>query len=266
VSTKEQVNELFTQTVDDWARFYEDPKPAKMSSQNLVSRRRFAIEMIEAKLPKGSKILDVGCGTGHLAAELARRGYDTWGTDLSQGMVDYAREHYNRDRFQVADIEKIPFPDNFFDGIVCLGVMEYLVTDVNALREMWRVLKPGGHAVVTTPSSICPFFYIDRGLIRVRFAVRPLTGAVRRMLGGEQRPAQPFPKVQHRRYRKGNWVKLMRSHGLELEDWACHSWGCYGLERFFPQGAFCRASDRFARNGLLNWVASDQLSCVRAIK
>jgi ubiquinone/menaquinone biosynthesis C-methylase UbiE len=266
VSSKEQVNELFTQTVDDWARFYEDPKPAKLSAQNLVSRRRFAIEMIESKLAPGSKILDVGCGTGHLAAELARRGFDTWGTDLSAGMVDYARQHYNPDRFQVADIERIPFPDNYFDGIVCLGVMEYLGSDEPALREMRRVLKPGGHAVITTPSSICPFFYMDRGLIRFRFAVRPLTGAIRRMLGGKQRPAQPFPRVQHRRYRRGNWVKLLRSQGLELEDWVCHSWGWYGLERFFPQGAFCRASDRFARNGALNWVASDQLACVRAVK
>jgi ubiquinone/menaquinone biosynthesis C-methylase UbiE len=266
VSSKEQVNELFTQTVDDWARFYEDPKPAKLSAQNLVSRRRFAIEMIESKLAPGSKILDVGCGTGHLAAELARRGFDTWGTDLSAGMVDYARQHYNPDRFQVADIERIPFPDNYFDGIVCLGVMEYLGSDEPALREMRRVLKPGGHAVITTPSSICPFFYMDRGLIRFRFAVRPLTGAIRRMLGGKQRPAQPFPRVQHRRYRRGNWVKLLRSQGLELEDWVCHSWGWYGLERFFPQGAFCRASDRFARNGAMNWVASDQLACVRAVK
>jgi hypothetical protein len=58
----------------------------------------------------------------------------------------------------------------------------------------------------------------------------------------------------------------MRSHGLELEDWVCHSWGWYGLERFFPQGEFCRASDRFARDGTVNWISSDQLSCVRAVK
>lgn len=266
MSTKEQVNQWFTQTVDDWARFYEDPRPLKMSAQNLVSRRRFAIEMTEAKVPTGGKILDVGCGTGHLAAELARRGYQTWGTDLSEAMIQYAREHYDAERFQTADIEKLPFPDNTFDGIVCLGVMEYLASDGPALREMRRVLKPGGHVVITTPSSICPFFYMDRGLIRVRFAIRPVTGAIKRMLGAEQRPAQPYPKVQHRRYRKGSWVKLLKSQGLELEDWICHSWGWYGLERFFPQGAFCRASDRFGRNAALNWIASDQLACVRAVK
>ena len=267
MSTKEQVNELFTQTVDDWARFYEDPTPAKMSAQNLVSRRRFAIEMIESKLSKGSKVLDVGCGTGHLAAELARRGYDTWGTDLSQGMVDYAREHYNRDRFQVADIEKIPFPDNFFDGIVCLGVMEYLVTDENALREMWRVLKPGGRAVITTPSSVCPFFHMDMAFQKVRGVARPVVRFFRyRLRGKPVPPGGGLPVVIHRRYYRPRWLSLLRSMQLEAEDWACHSWGWYSLEKFFNQGAFCRLSDRFARNPMLNWLASNQLVCVRAIK
>ena len=266
MSTKEQVNDLFTQTVDDWARYYDDPAPRTLTAQNFVSRRRFAIQMIESKLPKGSKILDVGCGTGHLAAELARRGYDTWGTDLSAGMIDYARANYNAERYQVGDIEKIPFPDNTFDGIVCLGVVEYLASDDAALKEMHRVLRPGGYSVITTPSSVCPFFYVDRALVRTRFSIRPVVGALRRLMGGEARPARPLPKVEHRRYRKGSWAKLMASHGLQLEDWVCHAWGCYAIERFFPQGGFCRISDRFARNGLLSWIASDQLSCARAVK
>ena len=267
MSTKEQVTDLFTQTVDDWARFYDDPKPPTLTAQNFVSRRRFAIQMIEARLPKGSKILDVGCGTGHLAAELARRGYQTWGTDLSEGMIQYARTHYNPDSFQVADIEKIPFPDGTFDGIVCLGVVEYLASDGPALSEIHRVLKPGGFAVITTPSSICPFFYIDRSIIRLRFGlIRPVMGGIRRLFGGKLSDASPYPKVQHRRYRRGSWEKLLRSHGLELDDWVCHAWGCYGVERFFPQGGFCRASDRFARNRAINWLASDQLVCVKAVK
>jgi len=266
MSSKDQVHELFTKTVDDWARFYENPKPRKMNDQNLVSRRRFAIEMIENKLEPGSKILDVGCGTGHLAAELTRRGYQTWGTDIAEAMVQYARAHYDPDRFQVGDIERIAFPDNTFDGIVCLGVVEYLASDDAALREMWRVLRPGGFAVITTPSSICPFFYMDRALIQMRFVLRPVTRTVRAALGGTPTAKDPLPKVMHRRYRRGSWVKLLHSHGLELEDWVCHSWGCYGVERFFPQGAFCRVSDRFGRNPALNWIASNQLACVRAVK
>ncbi len=267
MTPKEQVDELFTRTVDDWARFYADPKPATLNAQNLVSRRRFALEMVEARIPPRSKILDVGCGTGHLAAELTQRGYEVWGVDLSQEMVRYAREHYDPDRFRVGDIERIPFPDNTFDALMCLGVMEYLSSDEPALREMRRVLKPGGRAVITTPSSVCPFYYMDRAFVKVRFLARPVVRFIRyRLRGKPLPPSSALPPVTHRRYSRDRWLKLMGSTGLEAEDWACHSWGWYSLERFFNQGAFCRASDRFARNPLLNWLASNQLACVRAIK
>jgi ubiquinone/menaquinone biosynthesis C-methylase UbiE len=267
MTRKEQVDELFTKTVADWAHFYADLKPATMNAQNLVSRRRFALEMLEARVPPGSKILDVGCGTGHLAAELERRGYEVWGVDLSEAMVRYAREHYNPDRFRLGDIERIPFPGNTFDGVMCLGVMEYLNSDEPALREIWRVLKPGGRAVITTPSSICPFYYMDRAFEKVRFLARPLVRFLRYRLRGKPLPPRNvLPQVTHRRYYRRSWLKLMRSLGLEAEDWACHSWGWYSLEGFFKQGAFCRASDRFARNPVVNWLASNQLACVRAIK
>lgn len=259
---KEQVDELFNKTVDDWAKFYNDPKPPTLTAQNFVARRRYTIEMIEARVAKGGKILDVGCGTGHLAGELIRRGYPSWGVDFSEGMIRYAKQHYGADLFQVGDIEKLPFPDNHFDGIVCLGVMEYLTSDKPGLREMWRVLKPGAVAVITTPSGVTPFYYFDRGMLKARVIARPLVNLVRKPLTY----LRDLPTVTHRRYVKGPWVKLMRSVGLELEDWVCHSWGSYGLQRFFKQGSFCRASEHFARNPMISWLASDQISCVRAVK
>src|SRR5258708_6321827 len=267
MSSKAQVDELFTKTVQDWARFYSDPKPPTMSAQNLISRRRFALEMLEARVPPGSNVLDVGCGTGHLAGELMQRGYTAWGADLSDAMVEYAREHYSRDRFRVGDIEQIPFPDNTFDAVMCLGVMEYLEKDEPALREMWRVLKPGGRAVITTPNIVCPFFHMDMAFRKVRVLARPLVRFLRYRL--REKPLPPggrLPVVIHRRYYGPHWVKLLRTLQLETEDWACHSWGWYTLEKFFNQGAFCRSSDRFARNPLVSWTASNQLVCVRPLK
>jgi ubiquinone/menaquinone biosynthesis C-methylase UbiE len=266
MSSKGQVDELFTKTVEDWARFYSDPRPITLNSQNLISRRRFALEMLEAKVSPGANILDIGCGTGHLAGELMQRGYTAWGVDLSEGMVEYARQHYNPDRFRVGDIERIPFPDNTFDAVMCLGVMEYLEKDELALREMWRVLKPGGRAVITTPNILCPFFHMDMAFQKVRVVARPLVRLLRRMRGKPSSLGGGLPVVIHRRYYRPHWVNLLRSVHLETEDWVCHSWGCYSLERFIDQGAFCRFSDRFARNSLLNWFASNQLACVRAIK
>jgi ubiquinone/menaquinone biosynthesis C-methylase UbiE len=266
MTSKNQVEELFTKTVDQWARFYNDPKPLTLNAQNLVSRKRFALEMLETRVAPGSKVLDVGCGAGQLTAELIGRGYEAWGVDLSEAMVRYAREHYLSDRFQIGDIEQIPFPDNTFHVVVCLGVMEYLGRDEPALHEMWRVLKPGGRAIITTPSITCPFYHMDVAFERVRFLLRPLIRFLRYRLPGRPSPPSEELSVKHRRYYRSRWLNRMRSMHLEMEDWVCHSWGWYCLERFFDQGALCRASDRFARNPWLNWAASDQLACVRALK
>jgi ubiquinone/menaquinone biosynthesis C-methylase UbiE len=267
MSSKDQVTELFTKTVDAWARFYDDPKPRTLNAQNLVSRMRFALEMFSASVPVGTKVLDVGCGAGQVVGELMRRGYEAWGVDISEAMVDYARGHYHPDRFRVADIEHLPFPDAMFDAVMCLGVLEYLNQDEAALREMWRVLKPGGHAVITTPSMTCPFHHLDQAYEKLRPVARPLARWVRYRLRGRPLPAaQGIPTVIHRRYYRPSWLRLMRSQGLELEDWVCHCWGWYSLEWLFDQGGFCRASDRFARNRWVNWLASDQLALVRACK
>jgi ubiquinone/menaquinone biosynthesis C-methylase UbiE len=265
MDSKKQVEEVFTKTVSDWARFYADPKPKTMGAQNLVSRMRFALEMLETRIAPGAKVLDVGCGAGQAAGELMTRGYEAWGVDVSNAMVQYAREHYHADRFRVGDIERMDFPDNTFDGILCLGVVEYLDRDEPALREMWRVLKPGGWAVISTPNALCPFYYVDRASRKASLLKRSLR------YGRRGKPLPPsasdeLPALVHRRYQRRRWVKLLRSMQLEVEDWVCHSWGFYCLERFFDQGAFCRASDRFARNPALSWLASDQLACVRAVK
>jgi ubiquinone/menaquinone biosynthesis C-methylase UbiE len=267
MSSKEHVEELFTRTVSAWACFYNDPKPPTLNAQNLVSRMRFALEMLELKVPPGSQVLDVGCGAGQLVGELMRRGYEAWGADISEAMVAYAREHFGPDRFRAGDIEHLPFPDDTFDAVMCLGVMEYLNQDEAALREIWRVLKPGGRAVITTPSITCPFYHMDRAYEKVKPLVRPVARLVRYRLRGRPVPSRPgLSPVIHRRYYRPLWVKLMRSVGFELEDWACHAWGWYSLEWLFNQGAFCRASDRFARNRWFSWLASDQLACVRAVK
>jgi len=267
MSAKSQVEELFTKTVDDWARFYEDPTPPTLGAQNLVSRMRFSLEMLESGVTSGARVLDVGCGAGQLVGELTRRGYEAWGVDISEAMVRYGREHYHPDRFRTADVEQLPFADNTFDGIVCLGVLEYLNRDEAALRDMWRVLKPGGRAIITTPSSTCPFYYMDQLYQKAWLLARPAARGLRYGLLRRPMPVRrALPVVVHRRYYRPRWAKLMRSLGLELEDWVCHSWGWYSLEWLFSQGAFCRASDRFARNRFLSWLASDQVARVRAVK
>lgn len=106
-------------------------------------------------LRKGDRVLDVACGTGLVtlqAAEAVGPGGDVVGTDISERMVELVAEHAAaRDiantTFDRMDAEDLGFPDGDFDAVLCgLGLM-YVPDPVRALREMRRVLKPGGRAV-----------------------------------------------------------------------------------------------------------------------
>jgi len=170
-SWKRQVKNRFSEQATEWAACYADPEPT-LSGQHLISRQRFALEMVESAIPPSSRILEAGCGAGVMAAKLIKRGYAVWGIDLAEPMIRQARQLCDSEPFGVGDIEHIPFPDNTFDVVVSLGVMEYLESDEQALREVWRVLKPGGRAVIAIPNGSYPLRRLDVVVPRVVAVLR----------------------------------------------------------------------------------------------
>ena len=102
--------------------------------------------------------LDAGMGPGRLAAELARRGWSVSGVDASAEMVAAARARLPEAaaRLHAAPIEALPFADRAFDLVTATGVLEYARLDA-ALRELVRVLRPGGRLVVSYPSPSAPY-------------------------------------------------------------------------------------------------------------
>ncbi len=110
----------------------------------------------QAEVGPGDSVLDVCCGTGDLAFELARRvapGGRVVGCDFSEPMLDLAREKAAEAgteavRFEWADALKLPYDDGRFDAVtVGFGVRNFANRD-QGLREMARVLKPGGRLVI----------------------------------------------------------------------------------------------------------------------
>jgi SAM-dependent methyltransferase len=97
----------------------------------------------------GARLLDVGCGTGHHLADLRARGYDAAGVDGSADMLGHARALNPGADVRQADVEALPFPDASFDYVLCVEVLRYLPDPRAAVREMARVLRPGGVALVT---------------------------------------------------------------------------------------------------------------------
>jgi SAM-dependent methyltransferase len=100
---------------------------------------------------KAKDVLDVGCGAGVEVVRFARAGARTTGVDIAESAVTLARQNLAQQgleaRVEVADGEHLPFPDASFDFVFAHGVVQYTSDDRAMVREVHRVLRPGGLAV-----------------------------------------------------------------------------------------------------------------------
>jgi ubiquinone/menaquinone biosynthesis C-methylase UbiE len=99
-------------------------------------------------MPDGARLLDVGCGTGDLLRRLGGR-FACAGCDPAEEMLEHARAANPAAELTVASAEALPYPDASFDVALCIEVVRYLADSRPALRELARVLRPGGLALVT---------------------------------------------------------------------------------------------------------------------
>ncbi|HJS29741.1 MAG TPA: class I SAM-dependent methyltransferase [Anaerolineales bacterium] len=105
-------------------------------------------------LPGGSHLLEVAPGPGYLSIELARLGrYHIVGLDISESFVRIARQKASQAGvsvdFRHGNASDMPFESGAFDFIVCVAAFKNFTEPVQAIREMHRVLKPGGRALIS---------------------------------------------------------------------------------------------------------------------
>lgn len=144
------------------ARDYDDSfYRQKGKYPTLVYRHLHILEVVDSlTFPPAARALDIGCGPGETVADLASRGFEVWGIDISKEMIAIAEDRMKEKKvsahLSVGDIEHLEFADGQFDLIVCAGVIEYLPTDELWARELTRVLKPGGVLAinVTNPLAV----------------------------------------------------------------------------------------------------------------
>ncbi len=96
-------------------------------------------------------VLDAGCGLGYFLLKLKGSGAVLHGIDTSPESVSYVKKHITP-HAKTGSVEQIPYPDNTFDKVLFCEVIEHVADDAKVLREIRRVLKPGGRVVISTPS------------------------------------------------------------------------------------------------------------------
>ena len=111
------------------------------------SRRLARLFADFAEIGDAKRVLDVGCGTGHLSAEIATRSQSVQvvGVDMSAAYVGHAKTHYPNPRltFQAGDACALDFPDATFDRVVSLLMLHHVPRTEDAVAQMRRVAKPG---------------------------------------------------------------------------------------------------------------------------
>lgn len=142
-----------------------DPYSVETKSNSQFQRRRFDLTLdLLRSVGRLDRILDVGCGEGHITAEIKRQfpEAEVHGLDYSLSAIRRAHAAYSEVSFSVADAVKSPYPDGEFDVVVCNNLWEHVSDPIGMLLRMKGVLRPGGSVIISTPSR-----YRTSNLVRV---------------------------------------------------------------------------------------------------
>jgi SAM-dependent methyltransferase len=155
---------------------------------------------------KGLRVLEIGCGVGTDGLQFARAGATYTGVDLTEAAVALARKNFEfagvPGEFRVADAENLDFADDSFDIVYSHGVLHHTPDIKAAVREVHRVLKPGGRAIV---------MLYHRGSYNYRIGIRVLRRAGAGLLRSEG-----GIKIVNRL--TGEPVESLREHAASLRN------------------------------------------------
>ena len=127
---------------DAWSERYDEPGNLIIGIEEPVVH-----DLLARRKP--GRALDAACGTGRHSRRLVELGHDVVGVDLSPGMLGVARQQVPQARFLEGDLRALPVPDAAVDLVACGLALAHPPSLTQPLGEIGRVLRPGGHAVLS---------------------------------------------------------------------------------------------------------------------
>lgn len=131
-----------------------------------LAYRRLLTEFANRVQPKkNQRCIDLGCGTGAFTRRLTAFDLSLIGVDISPQCINLARQEGSRETYEVGDLMNLSFEDATADIVVYSGVLHHIAKSnerICALREGWRILKPGGRLFAYDPNKASPSMWLYR--------------------------------------------------------------------------------------------------------
>lgn len=145
--TREELNEIYGRIYD---HYQEDSNSFQERVANLLSKPREKYVDSVRKAP--GRILDIGCGTGTFLQKMKERGWDTYGTELTEWAGRKAATRIGKDRIFIMELHKCHFPNNYFDVVTLWHVLEHVRNPNDLINEIKRILKKDGFIIIEVPN------------------------------------------------------------------------------------------------------------------
>jgi SAM-dependent methyltransferase len=228
------VNQHFSANARYWEQIYTEPTAHGVIYQE--RRARTLAWVGDLSLPPAARVLEIGCGAGLLSADLFRRGFVVDGIDPSGAMVELARARASEigagDRIRVSegDAHSLAFASGSYDLVVALGVLPFLHSPAVALSEIARVLRPGGHVLLSSDNPNRLSDWLDPRLTPLAAPAKRIVKRITRH-GRRQVPA--------RRYSYRALARLLQGGGFRIAKCVTLGFGPFTLfaKRLLPEPA-----------------------------
>jgi ubiquinone/menaquinone biosynthesis C-methylase UbiE len=134
-------------------------------------KMRFLMELLQKRKRPSATLLEVGCGTGRILSTIHERDprLKLSGVDISKTQISIARRECKGIAFLLATAERLPFRDNSFDYVIFMDVIEHVENPDTMLREIHRVLKPGGYLYGGSPAEGHGIYWLSKKIFGRHF-------------------------------------------------------------------------------------------------
>jgi SAM-dependent methyltransferase len=212
-------------------------------------RAQHTINLYTPYLDRTIPNLEAGCGLAQVVYRLRQRGYPVIGLDYAPEGIGPAKARFPELPLQLGDVHHLPYPANYFGSYLSFGVVEHFEQGPEpALAEAYRVLRPGGHLVLTVPT---PNF------------VEMLRDTLNRLFPARLAKVGQRADYYERTFTHHELETHVKNVGFKIERVVpiSHSYTFYGLHRIFRKEGYYQTSDLAETSGaigarLLPWLTA----------